>query len=124
MGDQVRGAVLDRRQEILSGAAEVFSEFGYHRARMSQIAGTSGITGPALYRHFPGREALLAAVIDAGTDIVDDLFQKAVTDGGEPADLLARTLCGLARAAVENRYFGITLQREEERRVGKSVDQV
>lgn len=112
MGDQVRGAVLDRRQEILSGAAEVFSEFGYHRARMSQIAGSSGITGPALYRHFPSKEALLAAVIEAGTDIVEDLFEKAVTDGGDPADLLARTLCGLARAAVENRYFGIILQRD------------
>ncbi|MBW0106764.1 TetR/AcrR family transcriptional regulator [Pseudonocardia sp. KRD291] len=112
MGEQVRGAVLDRRQEILSGAAEVFSEFGYHRARMSQIAGSSGITGPALYRHFPGKEALLAAVVDAGTGIVDDLFEKAAAEGGDPADLLSRTLCGLARAAVEYRYFGIILQRD------------
>ncbi|RZT83685.1 TetR family transcriptional regulator [Pseudonocardia sediminis] len=112
MGDPVRGAVLDRRQEILSGAAEVFSEFGYHRARMSQIAGSSGITGPALYRHFPGKEALLAAVIEAGTDVVDDLLQKAVTDGGDAAGLLDRTICGLSRAAVEYHYFGIILQRD------------
>lgn len=69
---------------------------------MAQIAGASGITGPALYRHFPGKEALLAGVIDAGTDIVDDLVEKTATDGGDAADLLERTLAGLARAAVEN----------------------
>lgn len=112
MGDQVRSTLLDRRREILDGAAEVFSEFGYHRARMAQIAGSSGITGPALYRHFPGKEALLTAVIDAGTDIVEAVFQEAAKGDGEASCLLERTLSGLARVAVENRYFGVILQRD------------
>lgn len=111
MGDQ-RRVVLDRRQEILGGAAAVFSEFGYHRARMAQIAGCSGITGPALYRHFPGKEALLAAVVDAGTDIVEDLFRELAAGGGDPGVVLERTFCGLARVAVENTYFGVIVQRD------------
>lgn len=79
---------------------------------MAQIAGSSGITGPALYRHFPGKEALLAAVVDAGTDIVEDLFREAAAAGGDPVVVLDRTLCGISRAAVENTYFGIIVQRD------------
>lgn len=112
MGDRVRDTGPDRRREILDRAAEVFGECGFHRARMARIAGACGLTGPALYRHFPGKDALLAAVIDAGSDVVDDLLQKTATDGGDPAELLERTLCGLARAAVENRYVGAIVQRD------------
>lgn len=112
MGDEARGTLVDRRRSIVSGAVEVFSEFGYHRARMTQIAGVSGITGPALYRHFPGKEALLEAAVEVGTCLAEGVFEASGADHGDPQDQLRRTIDALSRTAVENQSVGAVIQRD------------
>ena len=52
-----------RRAEILAAAAELFAARGYHGASIEDLGRAVGTTGPALYRHFPGKEALLAAML-------------------------------------------------------------
>lgn len=52
-----------RKGEILDAALRVFAEKGYHRGSMREIAARVGFTEPALYRHFPGKEALLSAIL-------------------------------------------------------------
>lgn len=52
-----------RRGEILSAALGVFSECGYDSGSMRAIATRVGVTEPALYRHFPGKEAILGALL-------------------------------------------------------------
>ncbi len=52
-----------RRQEILDIAVELFATRGYHGISMDDIGGAAGVTGPALYHHFAGKEAMLAAAL-------------------------------------------------------------
>jgi len=44
---------ISRKEEILSRAAGLFSERGYHATRMEEIAEACGLTKAALYYHFP-----------------------------------------------------------------------
>lgn len=53
------------RERILAAALELFSRKGYENASMNDIAEAVGIRAPSLYKHFPGKEALFAAVTPA-----------------------------------------------------------
>src|SRR6201991_3659128 len=50
-----------RRDEILEIAMGLFASRGYHGVSMDDIGAAAGVTGPALYHHFAGKEAMLAA---------------------------------------------------------------
>jgi AcrR family transcriptional regulator len=52
-----------RREEILEIAVRMFAERGYYGVSMDDIGGAAGVTGPALYHHFAGKEAMLAAAL-------------------------------------------------------------
>jgi AcrR family transcriptional regulator len=48
------------RQRILDAALDQFAERGFYGTTMRNIGAAAGITGSALYHHFPSKEALLA----------------------------------------------------------------
>jgi AcrR family transcriptional regulator len=52
-----------RRDEILEIAVRLFAARGYHGVSMDDIGSAAGVTGPALYHHFAGKEAMLAAAL-------------------------------------------------------------
>jgi AcrR family transcriptional regulator len=52
-----------RRDEILEIAVQLFAARGYHGVSMDDIGAAAGVTGPALYHHFAGKEAMLAAAL-------------------------------------------------------------
>jgi AcrR family transcriptional regulator len=52
-----------RRQEILQIAVGLFARHGYHGVSMDDIGAAAGVTGPALYHHFAGKEAMLLAAL-------------------------------------------------------------
>jgi AcrR family transcriptional regulator len=52
-----------RRQQILTVAAQLFARRGFHGVSISDLGAAVGISGPALYRHFPGKEALLTELL-------------------------------------------------------------
>lgn len=49
----------DRRKEILDVAREVFSEKGFEKTSMAEIAAKVGVVEGALYKHFGGKRELL-----------------------------------------------------------------
>src|ERR1700755_64096 len=52
-----------RRDEILDIAVGLFARRGYRGVSMDDIGSAAGVTGPALYHHFAGKEAMLAAAL-------------------------------------------------------------
>ncbi|WP_246442032.1 TetR/AcrR family transcriptional regulator [Rhodococcus triatomae] len=57
-----RARPKDRRNQIARAAAEAFSRDGYHSVTVEEIASAVGISGAALYRHFPNKYALFREV--------------------------------------------------------------
>ncbi|MFE3449555.1 TetR/AcrR family transcriptional regulator [Nonomuraea sp. NPDC059194] len=77
----------NRRDEILEAAATLFAARGYHGVSIEDLGAAVGVSGPALYRHFSGKEALLVEML---TDISTRLREAAVAvvttaHGPEPA---------------------------------------
>jgi AcrR family transcriptional regulator len=52
-----------RRVEILNAAAELFAARGFHGVSIEDIGAAVGVSGPALYRHFSGKESLLTEML-------------------------------------------------------------
>jgi AcrR family transcriptional regulator len=70
-----------RRTQILSGAAAVFAEKGYHQATTKEIAKAAGVAEGTIYNYFQNKRDLLVAMIDnIGMQSVRDI----VTD--QPPD--------------------------------------
>ena len=59
----------NRKAQIAAAAAEAFSERGYHAVGIDEIAAKVGISGPALYRHFPTKYALFVYTVNKPADI-------------------------------------------------------
>lgn len=52
-----------RREQILGAAARLFAERGFHGVGVDEIGAAVGISGPGIYRHFAGKEAILAELL-------------------------------------------------------------
>src|SRR6185437_11505078 len=53
----------DRRQQLLAAAERLFAERGFLAVRLEDIGAAAGVSGPAIYRHFPNKEALLVELL-------------------------------------------------------------
>jgi AcrR family transcriptional regulator len=65
-------AKAERRAALLEAAARRFADRGLERVTLEDIGGAAGISGPAVYRHFAGKQAVLGAILlDASTGLLD-----------------------------------------------------
>lgn len=82
-----------RREQLLDTAARLFAERGFHGVSVHDIGAACGVTGPAIYRHFAGKDAMLAQMlVEISERLVDEAQRR--TDGlGEPVAVL-RALIG------------------------------
>ncbi|TVT23842.1 TetR/AcrR family transcriptional regulator [Amycolatopsis acidiphila] len=94
-----------RGRQLTETAARRFHRYGFHGVALIDVARDVGITAPALYRHFRNKNALLAATVHSGLDLVDAAF----TTGGESwVELLSE----FAGVALVRRDLWALLQRE------------
>ena len=61
-----------RREQILDTAARLFAERGFHGVSVVELGAACGISGPALYKHFESKDAMLAEML---VDISERLLQ-------------------------------------------------
>jgi AcrR family transcriptional regulator len=54
----------DRQALIVAAATEVFSEVGYQRGKMSEVARRVGVSEPVVFQNFGSKAAVFAAVLD------------------------------------------------------------
>ncbi|MFF1573316.1 helix-turn-helix domain-containing protein [Leifsonia sp. NPDC058292] len=70
-------AKADRRAALLRAAATLFAERGFNGVSIEDLGAAAGVSGPAVYRHFPSKQAVLAALLvgvsrhllDGGTEV-------------------------------------------------------
>jgi AcrR family transcriptional regulator len=52
-----------RREQILHAAAQLFAERGSRAVGVDDVGAAVGVTGPAIYRHFASKDAMLAEML-------------------------------------------------------------
>ena len=77
-----------RRQQIIDTAADLFAQQGYHGVSVHDIGAACGISGPALYKHFPSKQALLAATLTEISQTLVDEGRRRAADAEGPAAAL------------------------------------
>jgi AcrR family transcriptional regulator len=77
-----------RRDCIISAATAVFARKGCALATMQDVAAEAGLSVGALYRYFPGKDDLIAAVFQGIGLRTSSLFARAALDAGSPGDML------------------------------------
>lgn len=98
-----------RRGEILDAAMGVFSERGYDGGSMRQIAERVGVSEPALYRHFPGKEALFRAMMRAAVGrLRDEAF--GLIGAARPETFRTQLLAAFADRRRAIRFYGPVLR--------------
>lgn len=86
-GAEVTGR-RSRRDEILDVAVELFARRGYHGVSMDEVGKAAGVTGPALYHHFSGKEAMVAAALMPVSEHLLEGGRRRVADADGPAAAL------------------------------------
>ncbi|MFF2506016.1 TetR/AcrR family transcriptional regulator [Streptomyces sp. NPDC058067] len=103
-----------RREQILKEAARLFAERGFHGVGVDEIGAAVGISGPGLYRHFAGKDAMLAELLVgiSGRLLTGGKRRVAESDGGDPGALLDSLIEGHIDFALDDRPL-ITLHDRE-----------
>jgi AcrR family transcriptional regulator len=78
----VRARGKRRREEILTAAASLFAQRGFHGVSIDDIGSAAGMSGPGIYRHFPGKEAVLSQMLL-------DISERLLDEGGRRASAAA-----------------------------------
>ncbi|MFE5243355.1 MULTISPECIES: SACE_7040 family transcriptional regulator [unclassified Streptomyces] len=112
-----RVAAPTRREQILREAARLFAERGFHGVGVDEIGAAVGISGPGLYRHFPGKDAMLAELLVGISERLLAGGRLRVTEGGDsrggsPEELLDALIEGHIDFALDDRPL-ITLHDRE-----------
>jgi AcrR family transcriptional regulator len=109
-------AVTPRRAQILREASRLFAERGFHGVGVDEIGAAVGISGPALYRHFAGKDAMLAELLLGISGRLRDgglrRVEEAAAGGLPPAAALDALIAGHIDFALDDRAL-ITLHDRE-----------
>ncbi|MEJ6401851.1 TetR/AcrR family transcriptional regulator [Yoonia sp. 2307UL14-13] len=93
------------REALITGCLSLIEKRGPTGFTLSEAAREAGVTPAAVYRHFEGREDLIAAAAHQGYEIFGDLMEYAYSDG-QPSALTAFEATGRAYLAFANKYPG------------------
>ena len=92
-----------RREQILRAAAQLFAERGSKAVGVDDVGAAVGVTGPAIYRHFASKDAMLAEMLLRISEHLLDGGRERVAAAGEDALAQLRALIGFhVDFALEN----------------------
>src|SRR5215208_3072929 len=111
----------DRGERITRTAARLFRERGFHATTIDDLGRAEAISGGAIYRHFAGKDELLAAVAQRGVDHIGDCL--AAVDHAAvaaPDERLALTVRAGGRAVLDDLDAIMVYLRDGQQLTGES----
>ncbi|HVM82825.1 MAG TPA: helix-turn-helix domain-containing protein [Candidatus Binatia bacterium] len=82
----------ERRQKILTAAAELFGANPYDSVQMRDVAARAEVGKPTLYRYFPSKEELFLEVFKSGLDQLEAEVAVILKDQDRPGRAMERLL--------------------------------
>ena len=78
-----------RKEQVIHEAIRFFGQYGFHGARLADIAKAAGVTEPGLLHHFPSKEYLLMEVLAERDRLDRERFDPAIhAEVGDPLNSL------------------------------------
>lgn len=108
----------DTKRRILNKALELFSARGYDAVSMGEIGEAVGIRAPSLYNHFPSKQAIFDAIVEAtaaqyeaDTGRIDIHVQDAARDIPVFAEITEDALLDKVRQIFDYSLHNETISR-------------
>jgi AcrR family transcriptional regulator len=101
-----------RREQILSTAAELFAERGFHGVSVADLGAACGISGPALYRHFPSKDAMLAEMLVSISEELLEVGRERVREAEDPREALHALVGWHIEFALSNKALIVVQDRD------------
>ncbi|WP_354698536.1 TetR/AcrR family transcriptional regulator [Paraconexibacter sp. AEG42_29] len=96
-------------EKILEVAAELFYTRGFNAVGVDQIGAGAGISGPAIYRHFAGKDEILATLFEHA---IDDVLVETASEFDDPHEALEHHVRAHATYAMRDRRMAAILIHE------------
>ena len=103
---------VSRREQILATAAELFAEKGFHGVSIAELGAACGFSGPALYRHFRSKDAVLAAMLVSISDELLDVGRARVRDAETPEEALRSLIDWHVSFALDHKPLIVVQDRD------------
>lgn len=81
------GATLSPRTRVLDAAMACFARSGFHGASMGQICAAAGMSPGAVYRYFPSKVSIIAAIVEAERARHASFFER-LASADDPVEAL------------------------------------
>ncbi|RJT87328.1 TetR/AcrR family transcriptional regulator [Cryobacterium melibiosiphilum] len=95
-------AKASRRDALLAAAAELFARSGFNGVSIEDLGAAVGVSGPAVYRHFTGKQAVLTALLVGASDDLMTGGQAVVDAAADAPGALAALVRFHVRFALDN----------------------
>lgn len=102
----------ERKEQILAVAAELFAEKGFHGVSIAELGAACGFSGPALYRHFRSKDAVLAAMLVGISEELLEVGRQRVADADSPAAALEALVDWHAAFALDHKALIVVQDRD------------
>ena len=100
------------RDDILTAAAQVFSQKGFHAASMQDIAQAVNLQKASLYHHIDSKQEILLALLDQAFDMLTGHIQPVISQPIPIADKLQLAMSAYLTDMLENRELASVLLLE------------
>ncbi|GAA3769826.1 TetR/AcrR family transcriptional regulator [Microbacterium kribbense] len=107
-----------RRDDLVAAAAALFAERGFAGVTLEEIGAAVGVSGPAVYRHFASKQALLGAILVGVSERLRDGGRAVTADAADPL----HTLDGLIRFHVAFALTDADVIRVQDRDLASLAD--
>ncbi|WP_104816196.1 TetR/AcrR family transcriptional regulator [Kitasatospora sp. MMS16-BH015] len=111
-GQPASASALPRRDQIRREAARLFAARGFLGVGVDEIGKAVGISGPGLYRHFSGKDAMLADLLVGISERLLEEGRRRVGEAGSATGALDALIGGHVDFALNDRDLIILHDRE------------
>lgn len=101
-----------RREEILRTAADLFARRGFHGVSVADLGAACGMSGPALYKHFPSKDAVLADMLVSISEQLLAEGRRRVAAASSPGEALASLIEWHTDFALGNKSLIVVQDRD------------
>lgn len=103
---------MSRRQQILEIAADLFAERGFHGVSVADLGAACGMSGPALYKHFPSKDAVLAEMLVSISEQLLAVGRQRAAEADSPRDAVAALVEWHIEFALAHRSLIVVQDRD------------
>lgn len=104
---QVRS--IDKKTQILRAARSVVMDGGFQQLQMNAVAAAAGIAVGTIYRYFPSRAELCAAIVSTTSQREVDVLSGIAVAEGEPSQKIRDAVRAFASRAMRGRRLAYGL---------------